>query len=104
MTGEWTRLRNEELHDLYCRVIRPRRMKWAWHVARMGEKSCVQGEPEGKRPLENTGIDGRGWILRKSVGRAQIGSVWLRIGTYRALVKAVTNLPVPQNARNFLTS
>ena len=40
----------------------------------------------------------------KSVGMAQIGSVWLRTGTCRAFVKAVTNLPVPYNARNVLTS
>ena len=60
------------------------------------------GEPEGKRPLENTGVDGRECILRKSVRRAQIGSMWLRAGTCRALVKAVTNLPVPYNAKNFV--
>jgi hypothetical protein len=54
--------------------------------------------------LRKTGVDGREWILRKSVGRAQIGSVWLRTGTCRALVKGVTNLPVPYYARNFLIS
>ena len=56
-TGEW---RNEELKDLYSspnitRVIKSRRMKWAGHVARVGEmrgahRSCV-GKPDGKRPL-----------------------------------------------------
>ena len=40
-TGEWGRLRNEELHGLFCspnifRVIKSRRMRWAGHVARMG--------------------------------------------------------------------
>ena len=73
MTGEWTKLHNE-LHDLYFRVIKSRRMRWAWHVARMGEKNCYRawmGELEGKRPPEeNIGVDGREWILRKSVGRA----------------------------------
>jgi len=60
VTGEWRRLHNEELNDLYCspnnvRVIKSRRMRWAGHVARMGEERGVYGvlvgKPEGKRPL-----------------------------------------------------
>jgi hypothetical protein len=55
VTGEWRKLHNEELSDLYCRIIKPRRMRWAGHVARMGEKRKVYrllvGRPEGKRPL-----------------------------------------------------
>jgi hypothetical protein len=59
-TGEWRRLHNEELNDLYSspniiRVIKPRRMRWAVHVARMGEKRgayrILVGGPEGRRPL-----------------------------------------------------
>jgi hypothetical protein len=51
---------NEELHNLYSspsiiRIIKSRRMRWAGHVARMGEKRNVYrllvGKPEGKRPL-----------------------------------------------------
>ena len=58
--GEWRRLHNEELNDLYCspnivRVIISRRMRWVGHVARMGEERGVYralvGKPEGKRPL-----------------------------------------------------
>jgi len=57
VTGEWRRLHNEELNDLYCstnnvRVIKSRRMRWAGHVARMGEERgmcrVLVGKPEGK--------------------------------------------------------
>jgi hypothetical protein len=59
-TGEWRRLHNEELIDLYSspniiRVIKSRRMRWAGHVARMEEKRCAYrilvGRPEGRRPF-----------------------------------------------------
>ena len=58
--GEWRKLHNEDLNDLYCtpkvvRVIKSRIMRWAWHVARMGERRGVcrvlVEKPEGKRPL-----------------------------------------------------
>jgi hypothetical protein len=60
VTGEWRKLHNEELHNLYSspsiiRIINSRRMRWAVHVARMGEKRNVYRllvrKPEGKRPL-----------------------------------------------------
>ena len=60
VTGEWRKLHNEELNDLYCspnivQVIKSRRMRWAGHVARMAEGRGVYrvlvGKPEGKRPL-----------------------------------------------------
>jgi hypothetical protein len=58
--GGWRKLHNEELHNLYSspsiiRMIKSRRMRWAGHVALMGEKrnayTILVGMPEGKRPL-----------------------------------------------------
>jgi hypothetical protein len=63
ITREWRKLHNEELSDQKCspnifRVIKSRRMRWAWHVARMGERggvySGVMGKPKGNRPLRIT--------------------------------------------------
>jgi hypothetical protein len=60
VTGEWRKLHNEELSDLYYLpnivwVVKSRRMRWAGHVARVGEGRGVHrvlvGKPEGKRPL-----------------------------------------------------
>jgi len=59
-TGEWRKLHNEELNDLYSSlsivwVIKLRRMRWAGHVACMGDRRGIYrvsvGKPEGKRPL-----------------------------------------------------
>jgi len=61
VTGEWRKLHNEELNDLYSlpnivRVVKSRRMRWTGHVKHMGEDRGVHrvlvGKPEGKRPLE----------------------------------------------------
>ena len=60
VTGEWRKLHNEELNDLYSlpnivRVVNSRRMRWTGHVVRMGEDRGVHrllvGKPEGKRSL-----------------------------------------------------
>jgi hypothetical protein len=60
LTGEWRKLHNEGLNDLYSlpnivRVVKSRRMRWAGHVARLGEERGLHrvlvGKPEGKRPL-----------------------------------------------------
>jgi hypothetical protein len=60
VTGEWRKLHSEELHNLYSspdiiRQVKSRRMRWARHVARMGEERNVYkvlvGKPEGNRPL-----------------------------------------------------
>jgi hypothetical protein len=60
VTGEWRKIHNEELNNLYSlpsivRVVKSRRMRWAGHVARMGKERGVHrvlvGKPEGKRSL-----------------------------------------------------
>jgi hypothetical protein len=60
VTGEWRKLHNAELNNLYsspniARVIKSRRIRWAGHIARMGEGKGVYrvlvGKPEGRRPL-----------------------------------------------------
>jgi hypothetical protein len=56
VTGEWRKLHNEEFRDLYSspsiiRIIKLRRMRWAGHVARMGEKRTVYRLLVGNRPL-----------------------------------------------------
>jgi hypothetical protein len=93
VTEAWRKLQNEELHGLYCspsivRVIKGRRMRWAGHVARMGEvrgaDNILVGRPEGTRPL---GRPRRRWEdnikmdLREMVLGMWIGFIWLRIGT-----------------------
>jgi hypothetical protein len=63
VTGDWRKLHNEELHNLYSssniiRMIKSRRMRWAVRVARMGRKRnayrILVEKPEGKRPLGRT--------------------------------------------------
>jgi hypothetical protein len=68
--GEWRKLRNEELHDLYSsqsviRMIKLRRVRWVGHVSRMGKKRNTyrlsMGKTERKRPLERPRQ--RWWII-----------------------------------------
>jgi hypothetical protein len=79
VTGGWRKLHKEELHNLYSsrsiiRIMKSRRMRWAGHVARMGEKSNVYrllvGKPEGKRPL---GRPKRRWIDNIKMNLLEIG-------------------------------
>ena len=108
VTGEWRKLHNEELNDMYCspniiRVIKARRIRWAGHVARMGERSGVRrvlvGRPESKRPL---GRPRRRWNNNIKMDLQEVGCGgmdWIDLtqdkGRWRALVKAVMNLRVP---------
>jgi hypothetical protein len=94
VTGEWRKLHNEELRDVYSspsiitrRIIKSMRMRWAGHVERMGDKTkayrLLVGNPEGKSPLgrprRRWGII-LGWILERWDGVMWTGLVWLRIG------------------------
>ena len=108
VTGEWRRLHNEELNDLYSspntvRVIKSRRMRWAGHVARMGEERGVYrvlvGKPEGKRPL---GKPRRRWVDNIRMDLQEVGCRymdWIGLAQnrdmWRTLVSAVMNLGVP---------
>jgi hypothetical protein len=107
VTGEWRKLHNEELHDLYSspdiiRQVKSRQMRWAGHVARMVEERKVYkvlvGKPEGKRPL---GRPRRRWEygIRMDLGETGLRCVdWIRLAQdrdrWRAVVSAVMNLRV----------
>jgi len=117
LTGQWTKLHNEELNDLYSspnilRVIKSRRMRLGGHVARMGEGRGVYrvlvGKPEEKRSL---GRPRRRWEDNIKMVLQEVGCGvmdWIELAQdrdrWRAVVNAVMNLRVRQNARNFLTS
>jgi hypothetical protein len=108
VTGGSKKLHNEELRDLYSspsiiRIIKSRRMRWAGHVARRGEKRnayrLLVGKPEGKRPL---GRPRRKWVDNIKMDLLEIswgGVDWVYLAQdrdkWRALVNAVMNLRVP---------
>ena len=94
------------------RVIKSRRMRWAGHVARMGEERGVYralvGKPEGKRPL---GRPRHRWVdnIRTDLQEVGCGYMdWIGLAQdrdkWRTLVGAIINLRVPWNLGNFLTS
>ena len=109
VTGEWRRLHNEELNDLYCppniiRVIKSR-MRWNGNVVRMGERRCVYrnffwgGGPDGRRPL---GRLMHRWAdnIKMDIQEMGGGNVdWIELAQdrdrWRTLVNAVMNLRVP---------
>jgi len=87
VTGEWRKLHNEELNDLYSstsivQVIRSRRMSVAGHVTHMwdvrGVYKVLVGKSEGRKQLGRIILR---WIFRKWDVGACTGSIWLRIGT-----------------------
>jgi hypothetical protein len=107
VTGEWRKLHIEELHALYSSpsiigIIKVRRMRWAGHVARMGEKRNAYrlvGKSKGRRPL--------GRPRRRSLDKIRMDLVevgwgdvdWIYLaqdrGRWRALVNSVLDLRVP---------
>jgi hypothetical protein len=107
VTEVWSKLRNEQLHDLYSsptivRVISSRRMRWAGHEARMGEGRGVYrvlvGKPEGKRPLRRPR---RRWEDNIKMDLQEVGCGcmdWIELAQdrdrWRALVNVVMNLRV----------
>ena len=106
-TGEWRKLHNEELNDMYCspniiRVMKSRRLRWAGHVAclvgRRDACSVSVGILREGDHLEDQDVNGKiilKWMLKKWRG----GLVWIDLAQnrdiWRALVNAVMNLRVP---------
>jgi len=107
VTGEWRKMHNEELNDLYSspnivRVIKSRRLRWAGHVARMGEERGVcrvlVEKPDGKRPL---GRPRRKWVDNIKMDLQEVGCGymdWIGLAqnrdSWRTLVSAVMNFRV----------
>jgi hypothetical protein len=114
-TGDWRKLHNEELRNLYSspsiiRVVKSRRIRRTGHIARMGDKRNAYrmvGKPEAKRPLgrpkcrwvDNIKMDLReiGWNGVDWIDKAQNRDQW------RVLVNTVLNLRVPRNAGKFFS-
>ncbi|KAJ4438846.1 hypothetical protein ANN_14799 [Periplaneta americana] len=111
VTGEWRKLHNTELHALYSspdviRNIKSRRLRWAGHVARMGESRnayrVLVGRPEGKRPL---GRPRRRWEDNIKMDLREVGHDdrdWINLAQdrdrWRAYVRAAMNLRVFGNS------
>jgi hypothetical protein len=103
VTGEWRKLHNDELHDLYCSpttvsVMKPR-MRWEEYVARMGRGEVCTGfwwENPREKPLGRLRCRRRRkWMFRKWDVGIWTGLSWLRIDRWRIIVYVVMNPRVP---------
>jgi hypothetical protein len=110
VTADWRKLHNEELHNVYSspniiRMMKSRRMRWAGHVARMGETRnayrILVGKPGGKRPL---GRPRRRWVDNIKMDLREIaedGMDWIELAQdrdqWRALLNTLMNIRVPLN-------
>jgi hypothetical protein len=106
VTGEWRKLHNEDLNDLYSlpnivRVVKSRRIRWAGHVARMGRRRRVQGfvgKPEGKRPLGRPRCRWEDNIRMDLQAEGCGGMDWIELAqdrdSWRVLVNVQMNLRV----------
>jgi hypothetical protein len=108
VTGEWRKLHNEELRDLYflpitIRTMKSRRMRWVGHVTRRGEKrkyvEVIVGKARGKGPLERLRRRRMNNIKKDLLKLAWGGVDWIGLAQdrdkWKALVNAVMNLLVP---------
>jgi hypothetical protein len=106
MTGGWGKLHNKELHGLYSspsivRVIKARRMRWAGHVALMGEVrgayNIFVGRPEGRRPLGRPRWEDNIKMDFREIGFGDVD--WIDLAQdkdrCRGLANTVMNLRVP---------
>jgi hypothetical protein len=117
VTGSWSKLHNEELHNLYSSpniiiMIKSKWMRWAGHEARIGDQwnsyRILAGKPGRKRPLgrprrrweDNIEMDIRetGWDGVELIDLTQDRDQW------RALVNTVMNLRVPKSIGKLLSS
>ena len=105
ITGEWRRLHNKELYAVFfspniIRVIKSRRLRWAWHLACMEERCnrVLMGRPEGRRPLKRRMHI---WECNIEIDLQEVGwsMDWIDVtqdrDRWRALVNTVLNLRVP---------
>ena len=108
LRGDWRKLHNVELNDLYpspniVRVIKSRRMRWGVHVTRMGKRRSLYRilvrKPEGKTPLGRSMRDGK-IILRLIFRKWDVGGMeWIELAqdrdSWQARVNAAMNFLVP---------